>query len=97
MPNVRRSSRATTASTASSTAREAVTVTATLVGLLPIMVGTGTGAEVTRRIAAPMVGGVLSLLPLALLLAGCRTTSVTSDGRPMPPKPKRMLHWRSTG
>jgi Cu(I)/Ag(I) efflux system membrane protein CusA/SilA len=45
-----------------------MTVTATLVGLLPIMVGTGTGAEVTRRIAAPMVGGVLSLLPLALLV-----------------------------
>ena len=45
-----------------------MTVTATLVGLLPIMVGTGTGSEVTRRIAAPMVGGVLSLLPLALLV-----------------------------
>lgn len=45
-----------------------MTVTATLVGLLPIMFGSGTGAEVTRRIAAPMVGGVLSLLPLALLV-----------------------------
>jgi len=45
-----------------------MTVTATLVGLLPVMLGTGTGAEVTRRIAAPMVGGVISLLPLALLV-----------------------------
>ena len=45
-----------------------MTVTATLVGLLPIMFGSGTAAEVTRRIAAPMVGGVLSLLPLALLV-----------------------------
>jgi len=32
------------------------------------MLGSGTGAEVTRRIAAPMVGGVLGLLPLALLV-----------------------------
>ncbi len=45
-----------------------MTVFATLVGLLPVMLGSGTGAEVTRRIAAPMVGGVLSLLPLSLLV-----------------------------
>jgi Cu(I)/Ag(I) efflux system membrane protein CusA/SilA len=45
-----------------------MTVTATLVGLLPVMLGGGAGAEVTRRIAAPMVGGVLGLLPLALLV-----------------------------
>jgi Cu(I)/Ag(I) efflux system membrane protein CusA/SilA len=45
-----------------------MTVFATLVGLLPVMVGSGTGAEVTRRIAAPMVGGVISLLPLSLLV-----------------------------
>jgi Cu(I)/Ag(I) efflux system membrane protein CusA/SilA len=45
-----------------------MTVMATLIGLMPIMLGTGTGAEVTRRIAAPMVGGVLSLLILALMV-----------------------------
>ncbi len=45
-----------------------MTVFATLVGLVPVMVGSGTGAEVTRRIAAPMVGGVISLLPLSLLV-----------------------------
>lgn len=45
-----------------------MTVMATLIGLMPIMLGTGTGAEVTRRIAAPMVGGVMSLLILALMV-----------------------------
>ena len=45
-----------------------MTVTAILVGLLPIMFGGGTGSEVMRRIAAPMVGGMLSATILALLV-----------------------------
>ncbi|MEE4175670.1 MAG: CusA/CzcA family heavy metal efflux RND transporter [Xanthomonadales bacterium] len=45
-----------------------MTVTATIAGLLPIMFGTGTGSEVMRRIAAPMVGGLLSATLLALVL-----------------------------
>jgi Cu(I)/Ag(I) efflux system membrane protein CusA/SilA len=45
-----------------------MTVTATIVGLLPIMFGTGTGSEVMRRIAAPMVGGLVSAMLLALVL-----------------------------
>jgi len=43
-----------------------MTVSATIAGLLPIMLGTGTGSEVMRRIAAPMVGGMLSVTVLAL-------------------------------
>ncbi len=43
-----------------------MTVTATVVGLLPIMLGSGTGAGIMRRIAAPMVGGMLSVTVLAL-------------------------------
>ncbi|NRB70392.1 MAG: efflux RND transporter permease subunit [Xanthomonadales bacterium] len=43
-----------------------MTVAATIAGLLPIMLGTGTGAEIMRRIAAPMVGGLLSATLLAL-------------------------------
>jgi Cu(I)/Ag(I) efflux system membrane protein CusA/SilA len=43
-----------------------MTVTATIVGLLPIMFGSGTGSEVMRRIAAPMVGGMVSVTVLAL-------------------------------
>jgi Cu(I)/Ag(I) efflux system membrane protein CusA/SilA len=41
---------------------------ATIAGLLPIMLSSGTGAEVMQRIAAPMVGGMLSTLLLVLLV-----------------------------
>src|SRR6185437_10809545 len=37
----------------------AMTVAVIIAGLLPIMVGSGTGSEVMRRIAAPMVGGMV--------------------------------------
>ena len=37
-------------------------------GLSPIMYGSGTGAEVMRRIAAPMVGGMVSATILALVV-----------------------------
>jgi len=46
----------------------AMTVTAIIAGLLPIMLGSGTGSEVMRRIAAPMVGGMVSATLLTLLL-----------------------------
>ncbi len=46
----------------------AMTVLATLAGLAPVMLGSGTGSEVTRRIAAPMVGGVISVALLSLLV-----------------------------
>jgi Cu(I)/Ag(I) efflux system membrane protein CusA/SilA len=45
-----------------------MTVTATMAGLLPIMWGSGTGSEVMRRIAAPMVGGLVSSTLLTLLV-----------------------------
>lgn len=44
-----------------------MTVATILAGLLPILVATGTGAEVMRRIAAPMVGGMASALLLTLV------------------------------
>jgi Cu(I)/Ag(I) efflux system membrane protein CusA/SilA len=37
-------------------------------GLLPIMLGSGTGSEVMRRIAAPMVGGMASVALLTLVV-----------------------------
>jgi len=43
-----------------------MTVAATIGGLLPIMFGAGTGSEVMRRIAAPMVGGMVSATVLTL-------------------------------
>jgi Cu(I)/Ag(I) efflux system membrane protein CusA/SilA len=45
-----------------------MTVTAILVGLLPIMWGHGTGADVMKRIAAPMIGGVITSGILELLI-----------------------------
>ena len=45
-----------------------MTVLTIMVGLLPIMWGSGTGSEVMRRIAAPMVGGMLSATLLTLVV-----------------------------
>jgi len=45
-----------------------MTVAAIIVGLVPIMLGGGTGSEVMQRIAGPMIGGMLSSLVLTLLV-----------------------------
>jgi Cu(I)/Ag(I) efflux system membrane protein CusA/SilA len=45
-----------------------MTVTAIIAGLLPIMWGTGTGSEVMKRIAAPMVGGMITSALMELLV-----------------------------
>ncbi len=45
-----------------------MTVVAIIAGLLPIMLGGGTGSEVMRRIAAPMVGGMISATILTLIV-----------------------------
>jgi Cu(I)/Ag(I) efflux system membrane protein CusA/SilA len=45
-----------------------MTVTAIMGGLLPMMWSTGTGSEVMRRIAAPMVGGMVSSTILTLIV-----------------------------
>ena len=47
---------------------KAMTAAAIIVGLLPVLVGTGTGSEIMSRIAAPMVGGMVSALVLTLLV-----------------------------
>jgi len=45
-----------------------MTVFAILAGLLPIMYNHGVGSEVTQRIAAPMIGGVVSSAVLSLVI-----------------------------
>ncbi len=45
-----------------------MTVTAIMAGLIPIMWGHGTGSEVMKRIAAPMVGGMVSSTVLTLVV-----------------------------
>jgi len=54
---------------------KAMTVAVILAGLFPILIGGGAGSEIMRRIAAPMVGGMLSaplismfVIPAAYLL-----------------------------
>jgi Cu(I)/Ag(I) efflux system membrane protein CusA/SilA len=47
---------------------KAMTVAVILAGLLPIMIGTGAGSEVMQRIAAPMVGGMLTAPLLSMLV-----------------------------
>ena len=61
-----------------------MTVTSTIAGLLPIMWGSGTGSETMRRIAAPMVGGlisatVLTLVVLPVVFAWARSRSLPAE------------------
>ena len=45
-----------------------MTVVAIIAGLAPIMWSSGTGSEVMKRIAAPMVGGMISATVLTLVV-----------------------------
>lgn len=45
-----------------------MTAGSTIIGLFPIMLGTGTGSEVLSRLAAPMVGGMVSAVLITLLV-----------------------------
>jgi Cu(I)/Ag(I) efflux system membrane protein CusA/SilA len=45
-----------------------MTVATTLIGLLPVMYGTGAGSEIMKRIAAPMVGGLISSTIMTLII-----------------------------
>jgi len=70
---------------------KAMTVAVIIAGLVPVMIGSGTGSEVMQRIAAPMVGGMITapllsmfVVPAAYLLIRRRhlraTTPSTSGG-----------------
>jgi Cu(I)/Ag(I) efflux system membrane protein CusA/SilA len=70
-----------------------MTVTAIMAGLLPIMWGSGTGSEVMRRIAAPMVGGMISstlltLIVIPALYALFKTHEITNKERGACKKPE---------
>ena len=47
---------------------KAMTVTVIIAGLVPIMFGSGTGSEVMQRIAAPMVGGMITAPLLSMFV-----------------------------
>ena len=46
----------------------AMTAISTMAGLVPVMLSSGTGSDVTHRIAAPMLGGMLTVMILNLLV-----------------------------
>ncbi len=63
---------------------KAMTVAVIIAGLIPIMIGTGTGSEVMQRIAAPMIGGMMTapllsmfVVPAVYLLMRRRVTRAT--------------------
>ena len=72
-----------------------MTVIAIMAGLLPILWSTGTGSEVMRRIAVPMIGGMVSSTVLTLivipaiygLVKGARLPSRRADTAPQRPAP----------
>ena len=70
-----------------------MTVMAILMGLLPIMWSTGTGSDVMKRIAAPMVGGIVTSFLLELLIYPAVYTiwkwwaEVRRAAHPAPPPP----------
>ena len=45
-----------------------MTAISTMAGLIPIMLSSSTGSDVTHRIAAPMLGGMLTVMILNLLV-----------------------------
>jgi Cu(I)/Ag(I) efflux system membrane protein CusA/SilA len=65
-----------------------MTVASIMGGLFPIMWTTGTGADVMKRIAAPMIGGmvsstILTLLVIPMLYALWRGWSVSIGAAPL--------------
>ena len=47
---------------------KAMTVAVIIAGLIPIMIGMGTGSEIMKRIAAPMVGGMITAPLLSMFV-----------------------------
>jgi Cu(I)/Ag(I) efflux system membrane protein CusA/SilA len=73
---------------------KAMTVAVIIAGLLPIMFGSGTGSETMQRIAAPMVGGMITapllsmlVIPAAYLLLRRREILRRPPGRSHPSPP----------
>ena len=71
---------------------KAMTVAVIVAGLLPILIGSGAGSEVMRRIAAPMIGGMLTapllsmfVIPAAYLLM--RRRRARREPQPKPDQP----------
>lgn len=73
---------------------KAMTVAVIIAGLVPIMVGDGTGSEVMQRIAAPMVGGMITapllsmfVVPVVYLMLRRREARKAQEEMQQEPKP----------
>lgn len=71
---------------------KAMTVAVVMAGLLPILWGSGTGSEVMTRIAAPMVGGMVTapLLSMFVIPAAYLLMRRSPERR----SPRRLMFWR---
>ncbi len=72
----------------------AMTAAVILAGLFPLLIGTGTGHEVMQRLAAPMVGGMITapllslfVLPAIYKLLGPQRLARTAQEHPEPEHP----------
>jgi Cu(I)/Ag(I) efflux system membrane protein CusA/SilA len=79
---------------------KAMTVFAAFMGLLPIMWSTGTGADLMKRIAAPMVGGLVTSFVLELLVYPAvyflwRRKEVSEDDKLTEPHPQDLIAARA--
>ena len=70
---------------------KAMTVAVILAGLFPIMWGEGTGSEVMQRIAAPMVGGMITAPLLSMFVIPAAYLLMR---RPRERAPARLMFWR---
>ena len=66
---------------------KAMTVMVIVVGLLPVLIGRGTGSEIMSRIAAPMVGGMLTAPLLSLFVVPAAYLLLRSRQRPADCRP----------
>ena len=72
---------------------KAMTVAVIMAGLLPIMLSSGTGAEVMQRIAAPMVGGMITAPILSMFVIPAAYLLLRSSRE----RPSRIAFWRTRG
>ena len=69
---------------------KAMTVAVIIGGLVPIMVGSGTGSEVMQRIAAPMVGGMITAPLLSMFVMPAVYLLMRKARQPRQPRQPRL-------
>ena len=74
---------------------KAMTVAVILGGLLPLMLADGVGEDVTRRIAAPMLGGMVTAPLFSLIAVPVIYLLGLSQYSPKRPATERMSAWES--